>query len=560
MKHRVLIASPVKQKQRILSEFLDSLTHLDASQVELDFVFIDDHNGHSLLSHFALERSNVQIFPGDTESDYHRDESTHYWQEDLIWKVARYKDRFIKIAIEEKYDYLFLVDSDLYLNPHTLHHLLSLKKDIVSEVYWTRWQPELIPLPQVWLKDQYTLYESSRGESLSEEEMNERTLKFIQMLSHPGTYKVGGLGACTLLSRNALDQGVSFQEIYNLGFTGEDRHFCVRAVSLGLELYADTYYPPFHIYRESELEKLQEFKENLADGELAKASALVALIPRIPPVRYKENLADDKLAQSSALVALIPRIPPVRYKENLHNNKPQAPVVRGKITLAMLVRNESGRHLEMVLKQATKYIDHAVILDDASKDNTVLLCQEILQGVPLTLHSNKEPLFHNEILLRKQLWDMALSTQPEWIIILDADEMFEEDAPKQLRKLLTNSTTIDYFSFRLFDMWTETHYREDLLWQAHKWYRPFAIRNIPKFEAKWQETPQHCGRFPKNIIDLRGGTSPLRIKHLGWLRPQDRLEKYYRYKQLDPNGTYGNLEQYLSILDPNPNLVPWKND
>lgn len=232
----------------------------------------------------------------------------------------------------------------------------------------------------------------------------------------------------------------------------------------------------------------------------------------------------------------------------------------GKITLAMLVRNESGRHIEMVLKQATEYIDHAVILDDASQDNTTLLCQEILQRIPLTLHSNKEPLFHNEILLRKQLWEMAISTQPEWIIILDADEMFEQNAPKQLRELLAQSSNIDYYSFRLFDMWTETHYRDDLLWQAHKWYRPFIVRYIPKFRAEWQETPQHCGRFPKNVIDLRGGTSPLRLKHLGWLRPHDRLDKYYRYKKLDPHGTYGNLEQYRSILDPNPTLVPWKNN
>lgn len=500
MKHRVLIASPVKQKERILSEFLDSLTRLNASQVELDFTFIDDHNDHTLLSHFALERQNVRVFSGAAEGDYHCDELTHYWHEDLIWKVARFKDHFIKIALDEGYDHLFLVDSDLYLDPNTLSHLLSLNKDIVSEVYWTRWNPELIPLPQVWIRDQYTLYESSREEALSEEEMNKRTKKFIQMLSHQGTYKVGGLGACTLISRSALERGVSFQEIYNLGFSGEDRHFCIRAAALGLELYADTHYPPFHIYRESELEKLQEYKENLADA------------------------------------------------------KPQ------KITLAMLVRNESGRHLERVLKQATEYIDHAVILDDASDDNTPLLCQEILQGIPLTLHSNKEPLFHNEILLRKQLWEMAISTQPEWIIILDADEMFEEKAPQQLRKLLRQSSNIDYYSFRLFDMWTETHYRDDLLWQAHKWYRPFIVRYIPEFQAKWQETPQHCGRFPKNIIELRGGTSPLRLKHLGWLRPQDRLKKYYRYKQLDPHGTYGNLEQYQSILDPNPTLIAWENN
>lgn len=562
MKHRVLIASPIKQKESILSEFLDSLTRLESSYITLDFVFIDDHNNHPLLSNFALEKPNVRVLDGDNEGDYIRDESTHYWQEDLIWKVARYKDRFINIALDEGYDYLFLVDSDLYLDPKTLIHLLSLRKDIVSEVYWTRWKPELIPLPQVWLKDQYTLYASSRGETLSEVEINRRTLNFFQMLLNRGTYKVGGLGACTLISRNALKRGVSFREIYNLGLTGEDRHFCVRAAAMGLELYADTHYPPFHIYRESELEKLQEYKENLA-----RTKSQTPVIPTQNlhvPICSTESLNSDKASLADKNIA-DPDNFYVGHDLNRTFECPKAPLTDGiptvnpgKITLAMLVRNESDRYLEMVLKQAVDYIDHAVILDDASEDNTTELCQEILQQIPLTLHTNKIALFHNEIILRKQLWEMAIKTQPEWIIILDADEMFEEDAPKQIRDLLTHSSTIDYYSFRLFDMWTETHYREDQLWQAHKWYRPFAIRYIPEFQAKWQETPQHCGRFPKNIIDLQGVTNPLRIKHLGWLKPQDRLKKYYRYKQLDPHGTYGNLEQYLSILDPNPNLVAWE--
>lgn len=506
LNQRVLLASPVKQDQHILSEFLESLLQLETYQVTLDIVLIDDHNGHTLLNDFALKRPNVRIFLGESKDDYLRDESTHYWREDLIWKVARYKDRFIRIALEEEYDYLFLVDSDLYLNPRTLTHLISLEKDIVSEVFWTRWKPELIPLPQVWIEDQYSLYKSSRGQPPSDEEITQKTQRFLQMLSRPGTYKVGGLGACTLIRRHALVRGVSFQEIYNLGLTGEDRHFCIRAAALGLELYADTHYPPFHIYRASELGKLTDYKKSLA---------------------YAEPQA-------------------------------QAADSPGKITLAMLVRNESGRYLERVLKQAIEYIDHVVILDDASEDNTALLCQEILQETPLTLHTNKVPLFHNEILLRRQLWEMAVKTNPKWIIIMDADELFEDNASKKLRELLSCSANFDYLSFRLFDLWTETQYRDDPLWQAHKWYRPFIVRNIPDFQAQWQETPQHCGRFPKNIMDLRGGTSPLRIKHLGWVRPQDRLAKYYRYQELDPNGTYGNLEQYRSILDPSPNLVAWE--
>jgi len=64
MKRRVLVASPVRQKEAILKEFLESLEILDTSGLELDFAFIDDNNGHDLLAAFARGKRNVRVFPG----------------------------------------------------------------------------------------------------------------------------------------------------------------------------------------------------------------------------------------------------------------------------------------------------------------------------------------------------------------------------------------------------------------------------------------------------------------------------------------------------------------
>lgn len=515
----VLIASPVRQKPAILTEFLWSLEQLDTSGLQVAFAFIDDNDlkeARDLLRQFAAGKDNVHILPGDESSlPYHCDENTHHWQEDLIWKVARYKNRLLEMAREGRYDYLFLVDSDLVLHPKTLVHLVSLDKDIVAEVFWTKWEPALEPLPQVWIGDQYRLYPMRRGEVLNEKEAAQRQKKFLAMLQQPGTYRVGGLGACTLISRKAILRGVSFSEIYNLGLVGEDRHFCIRAAALGLELYADTHYPPYHIYRESELGGLEEYKKQFFPT--ARPTA-------VTPIR--------------------------REKSKRRGNT---------ITLAMLVRNEAGRYLEKVLSHAARYIDQAVILDDASEDNTVEVCYQALQGIPLTLVSNRESSFHHEVILRKQLWDLAVAANPDWILILDADEIFEERAAKELRQLAANPE-VEVYYFRLYDMWDEKHYREDVYWRAHHFYRPFMARYIPGFPYRWQETPQHCGRFPCNITELKGATSTLRVKHLGWMRPEDRLAKYYRYKKLDPLARYGVREQYLSILDPKPRLIPWKEE
>ena len=71
---------------------------------------------------------------------------------------------------------------------------------------------------------------------------------------------MGGLGACTLIARAALLKGVRFKQIENLRILkGEDRFFCVRAAALGLELFVDTHYPAYHIYRESDLEGVPEY-------------------------------------------------------------------------------------------------------------------------------------------------------------------------------------------------------------------------------------------------------------------------------------------------------------
>lgn len=65
------------------------------------------------------------------------------------------------------YDYLFLIDSDLILHPDTLLHLIGTGKDIISEIFWTQWQPNTLLQPQVWMHDEYNQWEIHPGEQLA---------------------------------------------------------------------------------------------------------------------------------------------------------------------------------------------------------------------------------------------------------------------------------------------------------------------------------------------------------------------------------------------------------
>lgn len=511
---KILIGSTVRQKPNILKEFLQSLSELYIQDYNVDFMFFDDNENQEsseLLNSFKLEDCLIRIMNGEKTGEYICNDERHHWKDELIWKVAAYKDRIIEYSRKNNYDYLFLVDSDLVLNPETLEKLISTKKDIISEVFWTKLDLKSNEYPQVWVSGNYNLYYQSEKEFLTEEEIESRTEAFIKCMKIPGVYEVGGLGACTLISRYALNKGVCFEKLEDVNYMGEDRHFCIRALRKGMKLYVETSMPAYHIYREEYLNGVGEYKSKCRRS-----------------IIYKLDEFQRKAVKSN-------------------NNT---------VTLSMLVKNEANRYLRKVLEHVSKYIDRAVILDDGSTDNTVEVCKEVFKDIPLTIVSNKVSQFNNEIKVRKQLWELTIGDNPDWILCLDADEIFEDKIKHEIKNII-NQPYYDYYAFRLYDFWDDEHYREDEYWSAHKYYRSFLIRYQDNFKYVWNETPVHCGRLPINIYNLPGAISDLRIKHLGWSNEKERIEKYDRYMKHDPEGKFGIMKQYESILDKMPNLIKW---
>lgn len=223
----VLIGCIVRQNPAALRAFLNSLTELNRSGCYADCLFIDNNDNRessSLLANFVLAGAKVFL---ETGAD---------------------KDFILKYALNNNYTHVMIVDADLILHPLTLKQLLLTGKDIVSEIFWTIRGPDRTELPQVWISGQNFFHAGDN--SISAEEKNRRTSLFINQLKVPGLYQVSALGGCTLISAKAIAKGVNYQQIGNADYPGEDRHFCIRAVILGFNLYVDTHVPALHICRE----------------------------------------------------------------------------------------------------------------------------------------------------------------------------------------------------------------------------------------------------------------------------------------------------------------------
>ena len=216
---RVLIAAPLRQDPKIFREYqkgLDSLIIPDGVSVDRFFVV---NNCEEVVPYI---RNAETVVINTEDSMMYRD---HFWTKELISEMAVYRNMTIRKALEGGYDYLLSVDTDLVLEPHTLQYLLEADKDCVAELFWTNgWS-------NAWMYDQV------EGNNFPE-------------WHEPGLYPVGGTGALFLIKRKVLEAGVDYSPIPNLrkAVFGEDRHFCIRAVCHGFEIWIDSHCHPVHLY------------------------------------------------------------------------------------------------------------------------------------------------------------------------------------------------------------------------------------------------------------------------------------------------------------------------
>ncbi len=217
---KVLIAAPLRQKPEIFEEYqkgLDSLIIPEDVLVDRFFVVNDCDEVIPYIR-------NAEYIVNDSENVtvYH----DHLWTHDLVNKMGEMRNQTIQKALEGGYDYLLSVDTDLVLEPHTLQVLMDAGKDIVAGLFWTNgWS-------NAWMYDQAAGYDPKWAE--------------------PGLYQIGGSGALILISRKVMEAGVNYSNIPCLrkAVFGEDRHFCIRAMCHGFDIWADSHCLPVHLYTE----------------------------------------------------------------------------------------------------------------------------------------------------------------------------------------------------------------------------------------------------------------------------------------------------------------------
>lgn len=253
---RILAGSVVRQDAEVLAAHLKTMLWQE-TDADVDFVYVNDLDPDAedyKESSNALFDSGVDVInsPMDQRpsgAEYVAGEQTHHWTEPTFSWLGHLKQGLLDKAVAERYDAVFLADSDLLMDPRTLQSLIDANKPIVSAVFWTAWQRGTDYLPQVWLRHPYGL----EGRGMSRDE-------FLLKLASRELTRVWGLGACTLIRTDVLDRvryAPLLQGLPQGGmWQGEDRSFCIRAERAHIEMWADPWPDVWHCYRPSDREQI----------------------------------------------------------------------------------------------------------------------------------------------------------------------------------------------------------------------------------------------------------------------------------------------------------------
>jgi len=213
-----------------------------------------------------------------------------------------------------------------------------------------------------------------------------------------------------------------------------------------------------------------------------------------------------------------------------------------KLIAGLVVKNEEKRYLKMVLENLSLFCNEIIILDNGSIDKTIQLCESFPKVVKPV--SNDGSVWHEAKLRSKLVNELIVPRNPDWICIMDADEVFENRIVGEIEQMM-NQKDYFWFTFLMCHFWQSMeHYRVDGQWSARTLTEGRLFKHIGN-KYWFPDKMWHCPNIPPQITSLPGIQHTIRIKHYGYAKKEDldkKLKAYYSWV------AQGVMEKHMIIL------------
>lgn len=239
--------------------------------------------------------------------------------------------------------------------------------------------------------------------------------------------------------------------------------------------------------------------------------------------------------------------------------------IKHKIIGGITTKNEDWI-IERTLKALNNFCDEIIVYDDGSTDKTEEICKSF-DKVDWFVRPPHDPLKREEAKQRLELIELLKTKNPDYVILLDADEIPTPNIMSFLENM-DNSTT---WKVRMINLWEdESKYRCDTSKNGLINFNPFGKKfwgkyPLLKFDSKYNYkynlhiqkggcSPYHPS--PVNLTGKISQTDDFYIIHHGpiseFYTSGKKHEFYSKIEEKDGKGSYKQrLEHHKSCLNLN---------
>lgn len=210
------------------------------------------------------------------------------------------------------------------------------------------------------------------------------------------------------------------------------------------------------------------------------------------------------------------------------------------------------------LDATARFADAIVVLDDGSTDGT----DRILREHPAVSCYERQDLPFDERRDRNRIMELAAGLEPDWVISIDGDEVFEMDRRHAERLMHLNDPHIKALGFHWYTFWepTHTYFRQDGAFGQTNGYRMYRFEPGQSIVLG---TPEglHCGNIPQFPEGSHRFTG-IRVRHLGYDTEARRRAKLHFYREVDkdPQEYLAGSPDYSHLVSPTVVLRRYERD
>lgn len=215
---------------------------------------------------------------------------------------------------------------------------------------------------------------------------------------------------------------------------------------------------------------------------------------------------------------------------------------------AIVVGNgEADRYLEKSLMEIKRLCDDALIVTNNADQKTIAL----IEKYGYDHYEDNREWGKEQPNIKTTLFERLQEKNPDWVIAIDADEIFAPEFTREEAERLASTQEIA-FQFLVVNLYNdEKHFAHST--GIQRFWNVRFYKYLPEYGSQFLRKSLHCGIAPP-IYYKYAWHAPYYLLHYGLMKPEDRQKKAERYRLYDPNkkykqGTYyDQLTQELPML------------